>query len=270
MFVAAEAVAGSVSGTTTIDNPNRPADWACDNFAEMNTSTPAACGEPKQIDVDRSRHAATAIRQLVPGVLLGLIGLWVLFSGLFAAAETDTSDLFVASAWTLPPLALPAVARTAVVIERAPSRSWPGELDALAEAARRAVLADGATVVIAASVVAVVWVGAVLYGIGRDYSESSWASVAPVVGMGLLAVGIPLQVPTVGMLAPPLVFAVIGLPFTFVPRVALRLSARHELIGYSGKEQVEPKEWYVRLNRLFGVVLIVAGLLFAWVPAYLV
>lgn len=271
LFVAADAVAASVSGTTTIENPDRPPEWACEQRQDSEMTTLTACGQPAEIDVSLSRHASGAILGLVPGVFVALGGLWLFFTGLLAGGDARFREVLWNTAWALPPLALPAVVRAGVAVRTAPAQTWPGSLDALASDAKLFALGETSTVVTAASVVAVLWIGAVLYGVGRDRVGTDGTPLAPLVaGLLVVAVGIPLDAPAPDLLLVGVGIAVVSLPFVFVPRLALLLSARTELIGYRGSDQVEPRNWYVQLNRLLGLGGFAVGLLFAWLPAYLV
>lgn len=270
LIVAADAVAGSVDGTTTIENPDRPPEWVCEQQEDSEFGASERCNLPAEIDVSRSVHAAESIQELLPGTLLALGGLWLFFAGLLVSGEARFGEVLFDTAWALPPLALPAVARVVVAVRTAPTHSWPESLDALATEARLVALGETSIVVTVAAAVAAVWIGIVLYGVGRDVARDEWLPALAVAGSLLVAAGIPLDVPESDLLLAGVAVVVVSLPFVFAPRIALQLSARGELIGYRGADGVEPKGWYVRLNQLFGLAGFAGGLLLAWLPAYLV
>ncbi|MFB6242522.1 MAG: hypothetical protein ABEH80_00360 [Halobaculum sp.] len=266
--VAADAVAASVTGTTTVDNPQRPPDWACEDDDGSTVEAFDPCAAPAEIEVDRSRHAATAVRQLLPETLLAVGGVWLLFTGLLVGGGR-VRTVATRTAWTVPPLTLPAAARAYTATTRAPTVSWSTDLDSLAAEARVVAFGDGVTLVTVAGLLGLVWSGLVLYGAARDTDAVWWGPLAAVTGPAILGLGSVLGAPTPGTLGAGLVLAVMGLPFALAPARVASLSARTELIGYRNTSDVEPKSWYVTLNRLFGLAFVTAGVLLAQLPTYL-
>lgn len=264
----AGVVADTVSGTTAIDNPNKPPDWACEQETGLDT-TPAGCSAPAEVSVDRSDHAATAVRQLLAGTLFAIFGTWLLFTGLFTTVTTVPAA-GTRAAWALPPLTVPAVARLAAARRLAPTQTWPTELDALTTAARRVALGDGTTVVTVAGLFALVVSGLVLYATARDAGADQWGPVGAVVAVAVLAIGPLLGTPSPDSVGLGLLLVGVGLPTTLAPQLLATMAAQASLVGYSGADQVEPKGWRVGVEHATGLVLIAVGLCLARFPAYLI
>ena len=264
----ADIVADTTSGTSSIDNPNKPPAWTCDRETGFD-ATPPGCSAPAEVEVDRSDHASTAIRQLLGGTLFAIVGTWLLFTGLFTTATTVPAA-GTRAAWALPPLTIPAVVRVAAARRLAPARAWPAELDALTTAVRRVALGDGATTVTVAGLVALVAIGLVLYAMARDVGIDQWGPLGAVVAVAVLAVGPVLGPPSPDDIGLGLLLVAVGLPTTLAPRLVSRISAQTSLIGYSGSDQVEPTAWRVGVEHAFGLLLIAAGLCLARFPAYLI
>jgi hypothetical protein len=267
--VAADAVGASLTGTTTIDNPNRPPEWVCEQRETDTSAFADACTAPREVDVDRSDHAATAVRQLLPGTLLSVVGVWLLFTGLLALGGS-VRELGVRTAWALPPLAVPAVARAVVVTRLASTTQWPTALEPLAATARRVALGGDGGLVTAAGLLGVAGSGVILAAAARETDGVWWGPLAAGAAVVTLGIGPLLGTPTPRLLGTGLLVAALGLPTTFAPRQVATLAARRELIGYSGVEQVEPKPWYVAAQHVVGLLLLAGGLIVAGVPAYLV
>ena len=267
--VAADAVGDSLTGTTTIDNPNRPPEWVCEQRETDTSAFADACTAPREVDVDRGDHAATAIRQLLPGTLLSVVGIWLLFTGLLALGGS-VRVVGARTAWALPPLALPAVARAVVATRLASTTQWPTALEPLAATARRVALGGGSDLVTAAGLLGVAGSGAILVAVAWGTEGVWWGPLAAGTAMVTLAVGPLLGTPTPRLFGTGLLVAALGLPTTFAPRQVAMFAARRELIGYSGVEQVEPKPWYVAVQHVVGLLLLTGGLIVAGVPAYLV
>ena len=267
--VAADAVGASLTGTTTIDNPNRPPAELCEQRENRTSGLADACTAPREVDVDRGDHAATAVRQLLPGTLLSVVGVWLLFTGLLALGGS-VRELGVQTAWALPPLAVPAVVRAVVATRLAPTTQWPTALEPLTATARRVGLGGGSDLVTAAGLLGVAGSGAILVAVARDTEGVWWGPLAAGAAVVTLGVGPLLGTPAPRLLGTGLAVAALGLPTTFAPRRVATLAARRELIGYLGVEQVTPKPWYVAVQHAVGLLLLVGGLIVAGVPTYLV
>lgn len=267
--VAADAVGGSLTGTTTVDNPDRPPEWVCEQREDDTSGFADACTAPDEVDVDRGDHAATAVRQLLPGTLLSVVGVWLLFTGLLALGGS-VRVVGARTAWALPPLAVPAVARAGVATRLAPTTQWPTALEPLAATARRVALGGGSDLVTAAGLLGVAGSGAILVAVARDTEGVWWGPLAAGGAVVTLGVGPLLGTPAPRLLGTGLAVAALGLPTTFAPRRVAVLAARRELVGYSGVEQVAPKPWYVAAQHALGLLVLAAGLVVAGVPAYLV
>ena len=267
--VAADAVGASLTGTTTIDNPNRPPAELCEQRENGTSGFADACTAPPEVDVDRGDHAATAVRQLLPGTLLSVVGVWLLFTGLLALGGS-VRELGVQTAWALPPLAVPAVVRAVVATRLATTTQWPTALEPLTATARRVGLGGGSDLVTAAGLLGVAGSGAILVAVARDTEGVWWGPLAAGAAVVTLGVGPLLGTPAPRLLGTGLAVAALGLPTTFAPRRVATLAARRELIGYSGVEQVAPKPWYVAVQHVVGLLLLAGGLIVAGVPAYLV
>lgn len=269
-LVAADAVGDAVTGTTTIDNPSRPPADVC----ESRSGTPGAfdpCSAPATVTVDRAGHAATAVRQLLPGTLLAVGGAWLLFTGAFAAAGS-VRVVGSRTAWALPPLALPAALRLVTVSEAAAVRSWPAEIDALAVAARRtATLADDPTAT-AVGLVGLAGAGAALYAVGARTEGAWWGPLAAVLAPTVYAVGPLLGTPTPQSLSVGLTVAVVGLPAAFAPRRLVRLATA--TLDDWGSPSTQSGDGVVTerplaVARIAGLAGLAAGLVVAGLPAYL-
>ena len=274
-LVAADAVAESVTGTATVDNPSRPPAAVC---ADRET-TPGAfdpCGAPETVTVDRAAHAATAVRQLLSGTLLAVGGAWLLFTGAFAAAGSVRA-VGARTAWAVVPLALPAVFRLLSVPEAAAARSWPAGLDALAVAARRTATLAGDPTATAVGLGSLVAAGAVLYAAGAGVEGVWWAPLAAVLAPAVLAVGPLLGVPTPRSLGVGLAVVAAGLPAAFTPRRLVGL-ARTVLGGTARTAPGETAtttadtvaERSVTAARVAGLAALAVGVVVARLPAYLV
>ncbi|ERH13566.1 MAG: hypothetical protein J07HB67_02606 [halophilic archaeon J07HB67] len=267
--VAADTVGTSVTGTTAVGNPDRPPERVCDQRTNETSRFAGACAAPREVDIDRGNYAATAVRQLLPGTLLSVTGVWLLFTGVFALGGAART-VGVRTAWALPPLAVPAVARAVVATRLAPTTAWPTELEPLAATARRVALAGGNDLVTVAGLLGVGASAAVLVAVARDTDGVWWGPLAAGGATVTLATGPLLGVPTPASLGTGMVVTALGLPTTFAPRRVAALAAQRGLLGHSTVEQAEPEPRHVTAHHVVGLLLLAAGLVVAGVPAYLV
>lgn len=263
-LVAADAVAASVTGTATVDNPSRPPAAVC---ADRET-TPGAfdpCGAPETVTVDRAAHAATAVRQLLPGTLLAVGAAWLLFTAAFAAAGSVRA-VGARTAWAVAPLAAPAVFRLLTVPETAAARSWPAGLDALTLAARRTATLAGDPTATVVGLAALGAAGAVLYAVGAGEGVW-WGPLAAVLAPATLAVGPTLGVATPRSLGVGLTVVAVGLPAAFAPRRLVGLATTVAATDVDATTTAVGRP--ITVTRVVGLALLTAGSLLARLPAYL-
>lgn len=67
-----------------------------------------------------------------------------------------------------------------------------------------------------------------------------------------------------------IVFLALGLLGLLVPELVIRRETRWELVGMRNAEDVEPTTWYVELNRLLGLLMVLGGFLAVGGPSYVV
>lgn len=85
LFLLGSMLAGTVDGTVTVDNPNRPPDFACDGDSTVEMS---GCDEPKTIERDAGALVQEAVREFVGVAFVAPLLLWLLGTGtLYVAAR---------------------------------------------------------------------------------------------------------------------------------------------------------------------------------------
>lgn len=267
-----------VSGTTTIENPERPSDHFCENdFFDVE-----GCDEPKTIQKELAPHAAaTASNLVVPFGLAVVFGWPVAAATLWAFTGTSKAsgsfrDVLAGTAWGFVPFLLPAAARPFLVERAARTVAFPNSLDGVAAAVRSLLVGFGSGPLTALSFVALAWSAYVLAGVvrrarGVSAAGAVAAAVTSATLLGLAsAVGNSLGAMPDEAAGYALVLAVVGVPLLAAPREVIELNKRLELIGFRNTRSVEPEEWYVGLHRFGGLAFVGLGYFLAGGPSLLV
>lgn len=187
-FVVGSMLAGAVDATVTMDNPERPPDWMCEDPNDAD-STPAGCGEPKTVERDAGSlvYDATteyAMMALFAPFLIWLVGGLVLnAAGRVAAGSPSVAGTFALAGWA----ALPELFRLAVGLAALRYALWNTTITSVEQApeALQAAMAPVEPVVTAATILTVLWQWHLLSG-GLAVDADVPRRVAAV------AVGVPL------------------------------------------------------------------------------
>lgn len=279
--LAAAPVAAAVDGTVSIDNPNRPSDFACDantdDFVEWNDETPESCTLPERVERPLGGYARSAVTGLALPASLAVGCGWLLsVAWLFAFSGGDENGslavLIGDSAWATVPLLLPAVLRPLLLRTTAESYEYGGTIESVETTA--SVVASGASMepLFAVSALAVLWSGGILAAIlqrRRGVARTAAGAIAAV-PVGAILLASSSQTPTAdpGLFAAGGVLVAFGLPYALFPVGLIELSARFELVGFRG--DVEPEDWYVDLHRFGGLLAACVGFLLTASPTILV
>ncbi|MEY7848119.1 YIP1 family protein [Natrarchaeobius sp. A-rgal3] len=111
--------AGSIDATVTMDNPDRPPEWVCDQHEDDSDSLLGEnCDEPATIERDAGALAQEAFHEYIPLAFISPFIMWmlggiVLFSaGRIAGGDPSVPGSFALAGWA----AVPEFARLAAVI----------------------------------------------------------------------------------------------------------------------------------------------------------
>ncbi|MWG34044.1 hypothetical protein GQS65_05990, partial [Halomarina oriensis] len=176
VVVAADAFL-DVPGTVSVDNPNRPADWVCDDTTGVFDDTVGrGCSEPERVERDLGEHAASTVSGYWPTALLGVLCGWPMLAWLVHLVVAPGRDGYVETlldtAWAVVPLSLVAAARLVVVPARVDGLGRPSSLDGAASEALRLTFGTESTLLLVASVVAAAWSGYVAVGVATRHDDS--------------------------------------------------------------------------------------------------
>jgi len=152
-------LAGAIDATVTMDNPERPPDWMCE---ETQPSTPTVgCDQPETVERDVGTLVSEAVTDYVPFVLFAPFVMWlvagvvVFLAGLVAGGSPSLRGSVALSGWA----AVPELFRLVVglvAVGYALSTTTITSV-ARAEAAVEAALAPVEPVLALATVVTVAW-----------------------------------------------------------------------------------------------------------------
>lgn len=270
--VAGDAVAATVDGTVTVENPEKSPDWACDgDMAER-----PSCDAPAT--VERSLHVAAAgavdgpmlKAALVPLVWTFLLaGLLVLVLGLPGRRDGEVVDAFADGVGIAAVAAVPGLLRAAarpLAVERSLAGwSHPQTLEGVRTAAVDALFPDG-TLWLAVLAVSALWTAAILYGATRGAFGVGPTGAGALAAAGASTIGASAIVADNGWLAAPaaagVLFLVMGLVGVLGSYSYITIAKNFELIGFSGSGEVDPKPWYVAFHRIGAFVALVVGFVF--------
>jgi hypothetical protein len=114
-----------MTGQTTVDNPERPPDWVCDDdsgFSDMETS-PSGCDQPRQIQVSVGDLFWQEVQDVLPFVTVGVGIVWLVTGvGLHALSYIAGGDgsfgesLAIAAVGMLPTLVTGALVEALLVV----------------------------------------------------------------------------------------------------------------------------------------------------------
>jgi hypothetical protein len=257
-----------VSGTATVDNPEKPSTRECTEPTgwpdDMDWYTPSECTLPDTVDVSLGGAAQQRLFSAALGAPFALGLVWLSVGGagyLLSGAESFTTILGRAG-WAFLPVGLLWPVRAAAVALLAPSRSYPATPDAVRESASEFVLGTAEPLLVGISLVGLAWAAYVLVGALVAETGSTTGGVvaaSPLFAFGLLAfLGGP-DLPTGSEEVVPLavlLLALIGVPLLVVPRGYIQFQKTFELIGFRNRGAVEPEDWYVALHRISGLLVV--------------
>ncbi|QLG28757.1 YIP1 family protein [Halorarum halophilum] len=187
----------AVDATVTMDNPEHVPEWACENYAESDISTPSGChpSVPETVERDVGSLVVEKYSWLPLVVLLFVPVLWVFqgavlhgASALFDGKGTFSDTLAVAG-WGMVPSVTRMLAIGALLVYQLRTTTFPGSTEG-AVAALEAAFAGLSTISLVATAVVAVWAGAVrVYGLAsaREITtgEAFWIVLASTL-VGLL------------------------------------------------------------------------------------
>ncbi|MFC3476513.1 hypothetical protein [Halobacterium litoreum] len=279
----AGAVASATDGTVTVDNPDRPGDWICDEAATddfYENYREACANEPETVERSLSSYARPAADALAGTAFLAPLAVWLAVSGVIAlafggASADDPSDrvrlstVAAATGVGLAPAALRYAARP-FFVERSLSDYSPAGIESTRDAAAAAMTPESTlyALVVVATLAwsAYVWRGTWRAAIGTESRRVDAVAVGCAAVLSLSAFS-PVYLGGGAAIYGILFLLLGGLGLAF-PRVLERIELAFDLIGTRGGESVEPKPWRVYLEQvgsllfvLFGAVA-VGGLLF--------
>lgn len=188
-----------MTGTVTVDNPDRPPEWACGGSFEEMTVTPSGCGEPATV----TRHVGDLLWQEVSGILpvLFVVGLAlsVVIAGalhvgaLIAGGDGRFGATFEVAAWGMVPTLLTGTVGATLLIAFALttdlSMGNPDQVVAQLRQLQGGAFGLGATVLglVGAVWQAYVWAGGLLAV--HDLERVAAGAVAALVSLGLFLLG---------------------------------------------------------------------------------
>lgn len=268
-------VAESTTGTVTIENPQRPPEWVCEDPDEGSLFAERCANEPRTVDVEFATHARQAANDVVLYAAFAPLAVWFAVSGLLhlvvggatsSRREDRVSFLAVLGVTGLgfAPAALRYLVRGSEVRRSLAGTTLdPSTADAARTLARDAMLPDS-TLYALAVVATVAWSGYVWWGgwtAAFDVEDSRPAVVAAASAgvLALPAVAPVLVSPQVGLAG--LLLVLFGVPGLAIPRRLERLDVAFDLVGTRGGENVEIRPWRVALAQLTGLGMVVVGAL---------
>ncbi|WP_225336452.1 hypothetical protein [Halomicrobium urmianum] len=269
---AGDAVAGEVSGTVTVDNPERPPDWMCES-PDANAGAFGDCDAPETTQKPLRPAAIDAVDAVTLKAAFSPFAWVLLVASLFVvvsrrAGGSDGDALggfrtgLAGGALAAVPGGLRALARPVLVERALVDWSHPGTLDGVGTAAVRALFPDG-PLWLAVVLVSGAWSAAVVYGGALDDDDRAGSGAAVVAVLAFVAASGSAVLGNGGWTAAPGGFGLLLIAAGVVGVVGsytfIELSKNHELIGFRGKRHVEPRGWYVALHRIGAAVAVAAG-----------
>ncbi|WP_430504548.1 YIP1 family protein [Haloparvum sp. PAK95] len=159
-FVVGSMLAGAIDATVTMDNPERPPDWMCED-ADSQGSTPTGCDEPETVERDAGALVYDAVTGYAPLLLFAPFVMWVLgaivlnVAGRLVEGSPTWSGTFALSGWA----ALPELGRLVVGVAALRYALWDTTITSVqqAPAALEAAMAPVAPIVTVATILTVGW-----------------------------------------------------------------------------------------------------------------
>ncbi|MFB6235348.1 MAG: YIP1 family protein [Halopenitus sp.] len=190
-FVVGSMLAGAVDATVTMDNPERPPDWMCEENGTDADSTPMACGEPKTIERDAGSLVYDATTEYATMLLFAPFLLWIVgavtlyVAGRVSGGSPSAAGSFALAGWA----ALPEFFRLVIGLAALRYALWNTTFTSVeqASAALKAAMAPVEPVVTAATMLTVLWQWHLLSGglaVDADVPRRA-AAVAVGVPLGL-------------------------------------------------------------------------------------
>jgi len=271
----ADVVGGSVSGTTTVDNPARPPDAICEGYFG-DDDPPDDCDRPETIAKRLDRVARNAVGAGAPQALLTPFAAWVLLAALFAlvtggAGKADGEaveqfgEMLVVAAWGIAPATLRYLARPLAVSRVVDDWSHPATVDALWTASRDLATATDSAGFLALFAATLAWQAFVLAGALRGVRDVPRLRAAAIAGVPTLAAfgstvvvgpfAYPAAMPNVLL---GLVVVAVGTVGFAVARTFIAVETFFDLVGMR-QSSAEPHDWYVWLHRAAGVGVKILG-----------
>ncbi|WP_313692183.1 Yip1 family protein [Halorarum halobium] len=172
--------AASVDATVEMDNPEHRPEWACENYENMDVSTPSGCGSsvPETVDRDLGTLVAEELSWLPWATLFVVPVFWLFQAGVLhaltamAGGEGSFAGTLSVAGWGMVPSIARLLGVGAVILYQLRTTPVPGSPEG-AVAALEAALAGLGTISIGAALVVAVWGGYVrTYGLAsaRDVS----------------------------------------------------------------------------------------------------
>jgi|GEM_PF-984059 len=275
----AGAVAAATTGTVAVDNPDRPADWVCedatsDDDSIFDSQREACETEPETVQRSLSSYAQSAASSVAGQAFVAPLAAALALSGavamLYGGRGSDDPDSRVSLLAVLGVTGVgfaPALARYAArwwLVERdAASGLTSGTIEA-AESTAVAALTPESTLYVGVAVVTAVWSAYVW--------RAGWRAVLPdpdlradaaAVAGGLLVVVAATSPyrPPAEMVPLGFVLVAFGAAPLAAPRLVERVDLFFDLIGTRGGEDIEFEPWRIHLEQSVGFLLVAGGAL---------
>lgn len=265
-----DAITDEVSGSVSVDNPDRPPEWVCDGG---DTAAFYNCDAPETVQRSLETAASNAVGGATPKAAFAPLT-WVFLIGGFLVLVTGRAGegdgtaiaafrdgLGVAALAAVPGL-LRYVVRP-IAVERAVT-DWthPGSLDGVRTAAVEQLFPEG-TLWLVAVIVSGVWTAAIIYGGTAAVFEVGRGRAALVAAVAFVSTAASAIFANGGWIGAPIGFGLLlviaGILALLGAYTYITFSKDLELIGFGGSEQVTPEPWYVGLHRAGAVIGLALG-----------
>lgn len=284
VYMAADSVAATVSGSVAVDNPARPSQATCEMVREggllvgtpedslftnttQSSAISAACeNEPRMVQQQLAPIARNvASGMLFPAFFVTIVE-WLLVGGIFALFVPSSdhggfADLLTVAGWGTIPAVFRYAARP-IFVERA-AESWmaPKSIDALQSAARVFVSGEQSILFTVIVLVTLLW-QALIYAYGfAGRTDAPFQRTATISGIFTVVLGslfvLVDQLPAGELIGFGVLFLILGLPNVAIPYWLARLGERLDAIGNTRRwSDVEPAGWNVWVTRATGILLL--------------
>lgn len=190
VFLLGSMLAGTVEGTVTMDNPDRPPDWVCEQHGDdPDSQFGEDCDEPETIERDAGALVYEAVTDYLGYVVVAPFVIWLVGGAvLFGAARLANGSPSISGTYALAGwAALPELFRTAVGLAAlwvALSGVTITDLERAADVLEVA-LAPVDPIVTLATLVTVLWQWYLLTGGLVEEADLSWSAAGFAVGAPL-------------------------------------------------------------------------------------